>query len=90
MFTARKKASEEDLNERIPLSVARWHKHVNICLPPKGGQMQRVNLKEFGFGGSISTEDACTQAGGRWYAQVFNWMVHVYPYESDPAKIWAH
>lgn len=42
MFTARKKASEEDLNERVPLSVARWHKHVNICLPPKGAQPQRA------------------------------------------------
>ena len=22
--------------------------------------------------------------------QIFGWMVHVYPYETDPAKIWAH
>ena len=29
MFTARKKATEEELNQRVPLSVARWHKHVN-------------------------------------------------------------
>jgi hypothetical protein len=90
MFTARKKASEEDLNARAPLSVARWHNHVNNCLPPKGAQPQPASLKQFGFGGSIATEDACTQAGGRWYPQIFNWMVHVYPYESDPAKIWAH
>jgi hypothetical protein len=49
-----------------------------------------VNLKEFGFRGSIATQEACEQAGGRWFPQIFNWMVHVYPYESDPSKIWAH
>jgi hypothetical protein len=90
MFTARKKATEDELNERVPLSVARWHKHVNICLPPKGAQPRQASLRDFGFGGSIATEDACNRAGGRWVPQIFNWMVHVYPYETDPQKIWAH
>ena len=90
MYTARKLATEDDLNARVPLSVARWHKHTNLCLPPKGASLQQVDLKEFGFRGSISTQEACEQAGGRWYPQIFNWMVHVYPYESDPSKIWAH
>ncbi len=90
MYTAPKKATEDDLNARVPLSVARWHKHVNICLPPEGTRIWQVNLKEFGTRGSIATEEACEQAGGRWRAQIFNWMVHIYPYETDPAKIWAH
>ena len=90
MFTAPKRATDDDLNARVPLSVARWHKHVKICLPPKSAQLQPASLKQFGFGGSIATEDACMQAGGRWHSQIFNWMVHVYPYESDPKKIWAH
>jgi hypothetical protein len=90
MYTARKLATEDDLNVRVPLSVARWHKHTNLCLPPKGTSLQQANLKEFGLHGSISTQEACEQAGGRWYPQIFGWMVHVYPYETDPAKIWAH
>lgn len=90
MFTARKNATEDELNERVPLSVARWHKHVNLCLPPKGAGRQEWGGKEFGLGGSIATKDACDQAGGRWVPQIFGWMVHVYPYESDPAKVWAH
>src|SRR6201993_567214 len=90
MYTAPKGASEEELNERVPLSVARWHKHVNLCMPQKGTELQQVNLKQFGFRGSISTEAACEQAGGVWRPQVFGWMVHVYPFENDPAKIWAH
>lgn len=90
MYTAPKRATEEELNERVPLSVARWHKHVNFCMPQKGTEWQQVNWKQFGMRGTISTEAACEQAGGVWRPQVFGWMVHVYPFESDPAKIWAH
>jgi len=90
MFTARRNATEDELNERVPLSVARWHKHVNFCMPPKGIRARDVDWKEFGLGGSIVTQDVCLQAGGRWIPQVFGWMVHVYPHETDPSKIWAH
>jgi hypothetical protein len=90
MYTARRNATEDDLNARIPLSVARWHKHVNFCFGAKGGSVQQVNQKGFGFRSDIVTQDACEQAGGRWYPQIFGWMVHVYPYETDPTKIWVH
>lgn len=90
MYTAPRDATLDDLNARVPLSVARWHKHVNFCLAPRGAAFQQVDHKKFGFAGSIATEDACEQAGGRWIPEVFGWMVHVYPYETDPAKIWAH
>jgi hypothetical protein len=90
MYTDRKLATEDDLNARVPLSVARWHKHTNLCLPPKGTAWQQANFKEFGLKGSISTQAACEQAGGRWFPEIFGWMVHVYPYETNPAKIWAH
>jgi hypothetical protein len=90
MYTARKFASEDDLNARVPLSIARWHKHTNLCLPPKGTSLQQANFKEFGLHGSIATQEACEQAGGRWFPQIFGWMVHVYPYETNPEKIWAH
>jgi hypothetical protein len=90
MYTARKFASEDDLNARVPLSIARWHKHTNLCLPPRGTSLQQANFREFGLHGSIATPEACEQAGGRWFPQIFGWMVHVYPYETDPAKIWAH
>jgi hypothetical protein len=90
MYTDRRNATEEDLNARVPLSVARWHKHVNFCFGAKGGSVQNVNQKGFGFRSDIVTQDACEQAGGHWFPQIFGWMVHVYPYEADPAKIWAH
>ena len=90
MYTAPRQYTEDKLDERIPLSVARWHQHVNLCMPPKGTGITVANWSEFGLRGSIATEDACDAAGGRWSAVIFNWMVHVYPYETDPAKIWAH
>ncbi len=90
MYTAPRRFTEDQLNARLPLSVARWHQHTNLCLPPRGARFQDVDWKEFGLRGSIATEDACEQAGGRWHAVIFNWMVHVYPFETDPKMIWAH
>lgn len=90
MFTAPRHFTEAQLNARVPLSVARWHKHVNLCLPPRGEKLQNVDWNEFGANGSIATKEACQEASGRWIPQVFGWMVHVYPYETDPAKVWAH
>ena len=89
MFTAPKWASEDDLNKRIPLSIAQWHAHVNICLPPRK-DMQTADWKKFGPKGSILTKAECDQAGGRFYPQLFGWMVHVYPFEATPEKIWTH
>jgi hypothetical protein len=90
MYTAPRNATLDDLNARVPLSVARWHKHVNFCFPTMSAAFQQVQQKQFGVFRNITTEAACEQAGGRWVPQVFGWMVHVYPYETDPAKIWAH
>ena len=89
MFTAPKWANEEDLNKRIPLSIAQWHAHVNICLPQKK-DMQTADWKKFGPKGSILTEAECKQAGGRFLPQLFGWMLHVYPFEDTPEKIWTH
>jgi len=89
MYTARKRATEEELNQRIPLSIAQWHAHVNFCLPPYGsGQLLSKNT-QFGMRGSIATKEACDAAGGRFLPQVFGWMVHVYPFEKNQADIWA-
>jgi len=90
MYTAPKRFTEDDLNQRIPLSVAQWHEHVNFCAPPAGhkGEMLLPNPK-FGLHGSIATEGDCTAAGGEFHPVIFNWMVHVYPLEKDEAQIWS-
>ncbi len=89
MYTAPKRANEADLNGRIPLSVAQWHAHVNICLPDKK-EMKTADWTKFGPNGSILTEAECDQANGRFVPQLFGWMLHVYPFAEIPEKIWTH
>jgi hypothetical protein len=88
MYTMPKRANEEQLNERVPLSVATWHLHTNLCVPPRG-QRLTADYTKFGLRGSITTEQACDAAGGTFYPVIFGWMVHVYPYEDSTAKIFA-
>lgn len=90
MYTAPKRFSEEQLNERIPLSVAEWHQHVNFCSAPRDrkSEVWGPNPK-FGFRGSIATEDECKANGGTFHPVVFGWMVHLYPLEKDSARVWS-
>lgn len=90
MYTDRVTATEDELNGRIPLSIARWHQHVNFCKAPFGQAAAYFGPNaKFGLMGSITTRDDCEAAGGVFIPHVFGWMVHVYPYETDPAKVWA-
>jgi hypothetical protein len=88
MYTMPKRASEEQLNSRVPLSVAMWHLHTNLCMPPRA-QVRTADWSKFGLKGSIATQDACDAAGGRFRPSIFGWMVHVYPYEGSPEKVFA-
>jgi hypothetical protein len=90
MYTAPRRMSEDALDKRVPLSVAQWHQHVNLCLPPKERRAEMLAPHpQFGLRGSISTKDACEAAGGRFIPHVFGWMVHMYPYEHSPEAIWS-
>jgi hypothetical protein len=90
MYTDRVDAGEDDLDERIPLSIARWHQHTNFCKAPAGQKAAYFGPDaKFGLLGSITTKEACEAAGGQFFPHIFGWMVHVYPNESDPKKIWS-
>lgn len=84
MYTMPKIATEEQLNERVPLSVAQWHLHTNLCVPKVGGA---ADWTKFGLTGSITTQAACESNGGRFYPIIFGWMVHVYPYQPTREKM---
>lgn len=90
MYTAPRHFSEEELNQRIPLSIAKWHEHVNDCVPPvnQKGDLLAPHPR-FGLRGSITTKEACDAAGGMFHPVVFNWMVHVYPFEQDQTRVWS-
>lgn len=90
MYTAPKRFTEDDLNQRIPLSIARWHEHVNFCAPPQDQKKEMLGPNpKFGLHGSISTQQECDANGGKFHPIVFNWMVHVYPLEKDAAQMWS-
>lgn len=90
MYTAPQRFTEEQLNERIPLSIAQWHQHVNLCMPPRERRQELAGPNpKFGLAGSISTQSECEQAGGNFKPVVFGWMVHFYPYEKSMDKIWS-
>lgn len=88
MYTMPKRASEDQLNERVPLSVAMWHQHTNLCMPPRN-QLRSTDWTKFGLHGTIASEEACSAAGGKFHPVIFGWMVHVYPYEDSSDKIFA-
>ena len=88
MYTMPKRTTEEQLNARVPLSVAMWHLHTNLCMPPRE-QFRAADWTKFGLRGSIATKDACDEAGGRFRPSIFGWMVHVYPYEDSLDKVFA-
>ena len=90
MYTDRVDATEDELDQRIPLSIARWHQHVNFCKAPEGQKAGYFGAAaKFGLLGSITTKEACDAARGEFHPHIFGWMVHVYPYEKDPRKIWS-
>jgi hypothetical protein len=84
MYTASPDATEDELNQRIPLSVARWHRHINYCAAPEDRISDYKSAHpKFGMFGSINTEEACKAERGTFQAHIFTWMIHVFPYEPD-------
>jgi len=91
MYTAPARTSLDALDQRIPLSVARWHEHVNWCLPPRGQRERWRELRDgnpvFGPRSPIATAEACAAVGGRFVPRLFGWMVHVMAFDSDDPKV---
>jgi len=90
MFTDHLVATEDELNQRIPLSIARWHKHTNFCAAPaKKVQEYMGEHPKFGMFGSVYTKEACEKEGGTFYPVLFSWMIHVFPYEDNLKDVFS-
>ncbi len=94
MYTAPRRFTPEKLDERVPLSIARWHKHVNWCVP-KHGEAQRWLEQDdgaplFGPESPIATKEGCERVGGVFHPVLFGWMLHANVFTGDdPATIWG-
>jgi hypothetical protein len=94
MYTAPRRFSPDKLDERVPLSIARWHKHVNWCIPKPGAEkrwLERIDgAPMFGPESPIATKDQCDQVGGVFHPVLFGWMLHANVFlGDDPATIWG-
>lgn len=91
MYTAPRDATPEELNERVPLGIARWHLHTNMCVPRLEDRERWLEVENglpvFGPASPIATRQACDAVDGRFLPVVFNWMVHANVYEDD---VWGH
>src|SRR5258708_39487 len=90
MYTANPQATEDELNQSIPISIARWHRHVNYCQAPADRVKEYFGAHpKFGMFGSINTKDACEAARGTFQPFFFTWMLHVFPYENDFKEVFS-
>ena len=90
-------ASEaKDLDALLPISMAHWHEHVNLCYPtrralgdgPRKVDDAMVFWVKFYF--SMTSEAECEDARGQFVPVEFGWMAHVYMFagSDDPHEIW--
>ena len=94
MYHAPKRLSAQKLDERVPLSIARWHAHTNFCVPKRRDQERWMETRDakpvFGPLGGIATREQCDAVNGKFHEQVFGWMVHAMVFAGDdPATIWG-
>ena len=90
MYTTSPDATEDELNQRVPLSIARWHRHVNFCAAPEDRiKDYQAASPKFGMFGSINTEAACIAERGTFHPYVFTWMLHIFPYEDDFKEVFS-
>src|SRR5882724_11230927 len=90
MYTASPDATEDELNERIPLSIARSHRHINVCWASEDRiKHYQPAPPRFGMFGSINTQEACTAERGDFRPYMFTWMIHIFPYEPDFKEVFS-
>ena len=93
MYTAPVTATMEELSARVPLGIAQWHLHTNVCTPKRGENARWSETRDgkpvFGPQGGIATKEACDAVGGQFRETEFNWMVHV-DFAADGTASWGH
>jgi hypothetical protein len=93
MYNAAPNATPQDLDARLPTSIAHWHEHVDFCGPQPDSVragVQKIDAASTAKWLSISTREQCAAAGGRFVPRIFGWMAHVYLFAGDdPKVIWG-
>jgi hypothetical protein len=95
MYTMPKRAGVEKLDERVPLSIGMWHKHVNWCVPrPRQAERwleRRHGKPVFGPESPITTREQCDAVNGLFLASPMGWMIHLNVFAGDSlGEIFSH
>jgi len=95
MYTAPKRVRTAKLDDRVPLSIARWHKHVNWCVPKLGQSERWLERKDglpvFGPESPIASRRECQDVGGQFYPSLLGWMIHANVFlGEDLATVFGH
>ena len=81
MYTAPWWTDEAALDARVPLAIAPWHQHVDLCVPGRRHRERWTETRDgrplFGPKSPIATEAECEAVGGKFVERAFGWMVHV-------------
>lgn len=90
MYTMPKRAGIDKLDERVPLGIAQWHRHVNWCLPKRGETARWMERKDgravFGPESPIATQAGCDAVGGDFHESLFGWMIHANVFAGDDLR----
>ena len=76
LLKAEADADGQPHNPPFPKSLARWHRHANLCVLPD--RSVKADLKE----------SDCTAQGGRFSA-LTEWMVHAWIWKDSPAGVFS-
>lgn len=88
-------STEEVLDQRVPLSVAQWHQHVDLCVPKpddtaRWSEVGADGKPVFGPESAIDTQAGCDAVAGVFKPRVFGWMLEARVFVSDnPDSIWG-
>ena len=90
MYAARTGAAPSQLDSLLPISMAHWHEHVNLCYPVRAPRVGPAAVFWLKLYFSITSASECAAAGGQFVPSDAGWMAHVYMFagDGDPKVIW--
>lgn len=90
MYTAKPDAQPHELDQRVPLGIGVWHRHVHFCGWPHDAPRSDYEgpAPRFGYFGSIADEATCKAERGYWIPVALGWMTHIYPDGETPDEVW--
>ena len=93
MYSALPGAPMDELDARVPVSIAHWHEHVNFCGPrPDSARALAAKPDSATLAKwlHITSQEGCSAVGGIFLPRLFGWMAHAYLFgHQDIKTVWG-